>query len=297
LSTFGRRGSRESGWNWSRPPAGPGRPPPSPPPLLPLAGAVLLFAAIAASLLAVWLSDSDSATTPPTATPVATATPTPTREPSPTPSPTQSPEPSPAPSPTSSPQPSPTPTAVIEPDFSLAVWDRSAWLSEPDGQPPPAFREGQVVPFMLRIGDARPGIAYALIRYTCKTLQFLSGFDRDSGSEPALAPGGPPSALPDSTAVLPDDPATPADDSEHGRLSLWGGSFGPVELVAVTPPGECERSVNVKLVAERDDLFLLWGAAIAPGAGGGKFPVRVTVTTRRGERSIEIDPASIVPAP
>jgi hypothetical protein len=184
-----------------------------------------------------------------------------------------------------------------EPDFSLAVWDRSAWLSEPDGQPPPAFREGQVVPFMLRIGDARPGIGYAIIRYTCKTLRFLSGFDRDSGSGPALAPGGPLAAVPDSTVALPDDPATAADNSESGRLSLWGGSFGPVGLVAGTPPDACERSLNVKLVAERDTLFLLWGAAIAPGAGGGEFPVRITVTTPRGERRIEIDPASIVPAP
>ena len=285
MSTFGRRGSRESGWNWSRPPAGPGRPPPTLP-LLPLALAALLFVAIAAALLAVWLSDSGNATPPPpTATPATTATHTATAVPTPTPAATAEP------SPTPSPRPTP------EPNFSLAVWDRNTWQSEPDGQPPKAFWEGQVVPFMLRIADARPGVGYAIIRYTCKTLQFLSGFDRDSGSGPALAPGGPLSALPDSTAALPDDPATAADDSESGRLSLWGGSFGPVELVAGTPPDACERSLNVKLVAERDELFLLWGAAITPGAGGSEFPVRITVTTPRGERRIEIDPASIVPAP
>lgn len=295
MSTFGRRGSRETGWNWSRPPAGPGRPPP-PLPLLPLAGAALLFAAIAAALLAVWLSGSANVTPPPpTATPAATATPTAT--PAPTPTPAATAEPSPRPSPTPAPTPSPTPAPTPNPDFSLAVWDGRSWQFEPDDLPPKTFREGQAVPFMLRIGDARPGISYAIIRYTCKTLQFLSGFDRDSGSGPALAPGGPLSALPDSTAVLPDDPATPADDSEGGRLSLWGGSFGPLELVDPTMPCADERSLNVKLVAGRDTLFLLWSAVIAPGAGGGDLPVRITVFTEAGERRIEIDPAGILVAP
>jgi hypothetical protein len=150
---------------------------------------------------------------------------------------------------------------------------------------------------MLRIGNARPGIGYATIRYTCKTLQFLSGFDRDSGSEPAIATGGPPSALPDSTVALPDDPATPADDGESGRLSLWGGSFGPVELADVNGPCAYERSLSVKLVAGRDTLFLLWSAVITPGAADGGLPVRVTVVTEAGERRIEIDPAGVLPAP
>ena len=209
MSTFGRRGSRETGWNWSRPPAGPGRPP-SPPPLLPLAGAALLFAAIAAALLAVWLSDSGNATPPPpTATPATTATHTATAVPTPTPAATAEP----------SPTPSPTPWPTLEPDFSLAVWDGSAWRSESDDLPPKAFREGLAVPLILRIADARPGDSYGFtIHYTCRTLQFLSGYERNSGGGPALAPGGPPTAVPDSAARLPDDPTTPADDSEktHG---------------------------------------------------------------------------------
>ena len=221
MSTFGRRGSRETGWNWSRPPAGPGRPP-SPPPLLPLAGAALLFAAIAAALLAVWLSDSGNVTPPPpTATPAATATPTATAVPTPTPAATAEP----------SPTPSPTPAAHA----------RARLQSGRLGPAAPGSRS-RTANRRRRFGKARPspsccesatpgrGSATRLIRYTCKTLQFLSGFDRDSGSGPALAPGGPPSALPDSTVAVPDDPATPADDGERGRLSLWGGSFGPVEL-------------------------------------------------------------------
>jgi len=291
LSTFGRRGSRESGWNWSHPPGGarPPSPPPQPP-LPPLAGAALLFAAIAAALLAFWLAGGDEG--PPqdaTATPVASATAT--RTPTPAPTATATPIPSPT--------PAPTPTPTPEPGFSLAIWNRGVWQSEPAGQPPKAFWEGQAVPFMLRIADARAGpqVSYALIRYTCKTVQFLSGFDSDSGSGPALAPGGPQAAVPDSTVAVPDDPATPADDSERGRLSLWGGSFLPVQLAAGTSPEACERSLNIKLAAGRDELFLLWGAVIAPGAAKPGLPLRITVVTSRGERSIEIDPVNIVPVP
>jgi len=288
LSTFGRRGSRESGWNWSTPPAGGGRPPLSAPPLLPLAGAALLFAAIATALLAVWLSDSDSATPPPTAIPIATATPTPSPEPSPAPSPSPSP----------SPIPSPTPSPIPEPELSLAVWTRGAWQPKPDGQAPKAFREGQAIPLLLRIDRARPGDSYGItLRYTCRSLQFLSGYDRDSGGGPALAPGGPLAIVPDSVAQLPDDPTTAADDGESGRLSLWGGSFGPVELAGVSGPCAYERRLNVSLLAERDTLFLLWGAVVAPGAAEAGLPLRITVVTERGERRIEIGAASIWPAP
>ena len=289
MSTLCRRGSRESGWNWSRPPAGPGRPPPSPPPpsppspppRLPLAGAALLFVAIAAALLAVCFSDSDSATPPPTTTPVATTTPTPTREPSPAPSPT----------------PSPTPTAAIEPDFTLEIWAGGAWQADvPAG--PASFREGKAIPFLLRIERARPGDSYGItLRYTCHTLQFLSGYDRDGGNGPALAPGGPKTVVPDSVAQLPDDPGTTADDGENGRLSLWGGSFGPVRLSDVSGPCSYGRSLDVSLLAGRETLFLLWGAVVAPGAAEAGLPLRVTAFTDRGEQRIEIDPAAVTPTP
>ena len=293
MSTLGRRGSRESGWNWSRPPAGTGRPPPSPPPssppspppspppLLPLAGAALLFATIAAALLAVRFSDSDRATPPPPATPVATATPAPTPEPSPTPSPS----------------PSPTPTAAIGPDFTLEVWAGGAWQAGvPAG--PASFREGEAIPFMLRIDRARPGDNYGItLRYTCRTLQFLSAYDRDSGGGPALAPGGPKTIVPDGVAQLPDDPGTTADDGENGRLGLWGGSFGPVGLSEVSGPCSYGRSLDVSLLAGRDTLFLLWGAVVAPGAAQAGLPLRITAFTDGGEQRIEIDPAAITSTP
>ena len=288
MTTSGRRGSRDFGWEWSRPPAG-FHQPPSSPPLLQLAGVALLFASFGAILVGVWLASSDSVTAPPTAT--ATATATAQLTPTPTPLPT------PSPPPTSSPEPSPTPTAVIEPDFSLEIWASGAWHADvPAGLD--TFREGAAIPLMLRIDRARPGDTYGItLRYTCRSLQFLSAYDRDSGSGPALTPGGPLTVVPDSMARLPDDPATPADDTERGRLSLWGGSFGPLELAAVTESCAYERSLNVKLLVAGDTLFLMWGAVIAPGAADGGLSARVTVLTERGERRIEIDPADILVAP
>ena len=288
MTTSGRRGSRDFGWEWSRPPAG-FRQPPSSPPLLPLAGVALLFASFGAILVGVWLASSDSVTAPPTAT--ATATATAQLTPTPTPLPT------PSPPPTSSPEPSPTPTAVIEPDFSLEIWASGAWHADvPAGLD--TFREGAAIPLMLRIDRARPGDTYGItLRYTCRSLQFLSAYDRDSGGGPALAPGGPLTLLPDSLTRLPDDPATPADDGERERLSLWGGPFGPVELADGSGPCANERRLNVSLLAGRDTLFLLWGAVVAPGAAEAGLPLRVNVLTPQGERHIEIDPASVTPSP
>jgi hypothetical protein len=190
------------------------------------------------------------------------------------------------------------PTPAAEgPVFRLGAWDGQAWQfdrSAVSGD----FREGLAVPFMLRVEGARSGDSYGItLRYTCRTLQFVSGFDRDSGGGPALATGGPLTALPDSTAQLPDDPTTAADDAEEGRLSLWGGSFGPLELADVTGPCAYERRLNVSLLAGQDTLFLLWGAVVAPGAATAGPPLRVTVFTARGEQRTEIDPASVTPSP
>ena len=151
---------------------------------------------------------------------------------------------------------------------------------------------------MLRIDRARPGDSYGItLRYTCHTLQFLSAYGRDSGGGPALAAGGPKTAVPDSVASLPDDPGTTADDGENGRLSLWGGSFGPVGLSDVSGPCSYGRSLDVSLLAGRDTVFLMWGAVVAPGAAGAGLPLRVTAFTDRGERRIEIDPAALTPPP
>ncbi len=285
--SIGRRSSSDSGWSWSSPPNGPRRTPPTQP-LVPLAawGGLIAFA-VALALLIIWLSNEDDnspADAASTATPTAAVTPTPPPTPTATPAPTATPSPTPI-------------SSDDEPRLSLAVWDGSAWQFSPSPAAA-AYREGEAVPFLLRIDQARPGDAYpTVIRYDCNAFDFLTAYDRDHGSEPALASGGPGSAIVDSTAPVPDDPATPADDRDEGSFSLWGGSLTRVD--APLPSTACtgEKSLSVTPSAARDTLFLMWAAQLSDAASDGDVPVRLAVLRLGGEElSIEIDPESVGPA-
>jgi len=276
LSTFGRRGSRESGWNWSRPPAGPGRPPPTLP-LLPLAGAALLFVAIATALLAVWLSDGDeSLPQDATATPVASATATRTPTPAPTPTAAAS------------------PTPVVGARLYLAAWDGTRWRADPPfGQA--IFREGDAVPFLLLIDRVRPGDLISLsVTYGCQGFTSLTSYDRNYGSAPAMAEEGPRDLVPDAAVLVPDSPA-----GESAQLSLWGGLFA--RRAEAEPAGGCvvRKEVSLELSAVSDTLYLMWGAEIAPGAAARGAPlglsVRVPALGGPFEIPFEIGPESVTP--
>ncbi len=287
MSTIGRRGSSESGWTWARPPSGPRRAPPAPP-LLPLAGGGLIALFVTLALLALWLSGTDD-----NGPAGATGTPTPT------PSPTAAPSPTPTPGVT--PPPVPPPTVPVPggpgPRVRLAAWDGQAWQFKPQLEGA-AYREGEAVPFLLRIDRASPGGAYPLtLRYDCKAFEFLTAYDRDYGSEPALAFGGPGSATPDATVFIPDDRGTAADDGEAASLSLWGGSFsggaGPL------PPSPCagEKSLIIGLTAEGDTVHLIWAAQLSLGASQGAAPMRLRVQVADAqELSMEIGPETVKPA-
>lgn len=283
MSIFGRRGSRESGWNWSRLPAGPGRPPPTLP-LLPLVGAALLFVAIAAALLAVWLSDSGNVTPPPTVTPAATATPTATAEPSPMPSPTAVPTPTAAAS----------PTPVVGARLYLAAWDGTRWRADPSfGQA--IFREGEAVPFLLRIDRIRPGDLIPLaVTYGCQGFTSLTSYDRNYGSAPAMAEEGPRDLVPDAAVLVPDRPA-----GEAAQLSLWGGLFA--RRAEAEPAGGCvvRKELSLEMSAVSDTLYLMWGAEIARGAvaRGASLSLSVRVPALGGpfEIPFEIGPESVTP--
>jgi hypothetical protein len=299
LSIVGRRGSSGSAWNWSRPASGslggPATPPhpPSIPPLLPLAGAAIVALLVVAALLAIWLSDGDD-----DAPGLDTDTPTPAAT---TPVPTATARPTPTPTPTSTPSPVPTITPAAggeEPDFSLGVWDGAAWRFEawPAGA---TVREGEAIPFLLRIDGARPGDGFLVaIVYDCSAFDFLTAYDRDNGSNPAFDFEGPGSAIPDSALSIPDDAGTPADDGNGGSLSLWGASFGGVG--GPLPPTACtgEKSLTVGLTAAADTAFLMWGADVSPGTEGRDAPLKLTVRTPGvGELIVEIGPESVRPAP
>jgi len=276
LSIVGRRGSSGSGWAWSRPPSGPRRPPPAPP-LLALGGAGLIALFVALILLGVWLSDRDDNSPAGTS---GTLTPTPTV--------------------TATPSPTATPTPVPGgqgPLFRLAAWDGERWRFEERLQGT-AYREGEAIPFLFRIDRASRGAAYSLtIRYDCEAFALLTSYDRDHGSRPALASGGPESAAADTILSLPHDPGTGTDDGEAGSLSLWGGSFTGVD--GALPSSACtgEKSLTVGLAAAADTLHLMWAAEISPGAAERDAPLRLAVQAAGAEElSIEIDPESVGPA-
>ena len=290
MNVVGRRGSSGSGWSWSRPPSTPPRPR-SGPPLLPLAGAALLFLIIGLALLAIRLSDSDDNS--PTGA-ADTPTPVPSTVITSSPIPSATPVDTAAPTPTSTPTPTPTSSAPL---FSLAVFDEGEWQFDALPQAA-AYHEGEAIPLLLRIDNALPGAAYLLtIRYTCEGFSLLTTYDHDDGSEPALASGGPASATADSTVQIPDDPGTDDDDGGAGSLSLWGGSF--VAIGALLPPSSCtdQKSLSVSLVASADTLFIIWAAQLSEAASDSDLLLRLVVQLPDGdELSFEINPASIAPA-
>ena len=255
MRNIGRRGSRETGWNWSRNRAWPGSPPPRPP-FLPLAAATLLFAAIAAALLAVRLSDSDSVTPPVTASLTATPQPNATSVPSATPLPTAE----------------PTPTPIVGARFYLAAWDGTRWRPDPPlGKA--IYREGESVPFLLRIDRIHPSDLISLaVTYGCQAFSSLTPYDRTFGDAPALAEEGPLSLLPDSAVLVPDGAA-----GEDAQLSLWGGLFARVDEAGPIPDCLVRKEVRLELSAVSDTVFLVWGAEIAPGAASREASLGLSV--------------------
>ncbi len=161
-----------------------------------------------------------------------------------------------------------------------------------------AYHEGAAIPLLLRIDNALPGAAYLLtILYSCEGFDLLTAYDRDNGSEPALAAGGPGSATADSTVQIPDDPGTDDDDAAAGSLSLWGGSFIAVGALLPSSPCTDQKSLSVSLLASADTLFLLWAAQLSEVASDSDLLLRLVVQLPDGDEvSVEIDPATVAPA-
>ncbi len=262
---IGRRGSSENGWTWLVVPDG--RPPRRRRPpwrlLLASAAALAAFAALGAGL-AVWLASSGGEG-PADALPVV-----------------QSPM-------ATTPAPGgafPVPEGP-GPFFRLAAWSdvEGAWKTGALPAAASGYREGDAVPFMLRIDKAQPGATYPLtIRYLClegqaHAFDYLSGYQPPvDGPQPALAPGGPGRAPPDSATAIGDDATIPYDDSQAARaFAVWGGTVpdasGPLPQTACGQEGPRDRVYILGITATRETAYLLWGAHLASagdwGAGGG----------------------------
>ena len=163
---------------------------------------------------------------------------------------------------------------------TLGVWRPT----DLDGRNP-AYREGEAVPFMLRIENAAPSTQYRVsVRFDCARqdglgYDFLTSYDRDRGVTPALHEDGPGSPLADAPLAVPDDEDMTLDDRERDRsFKLWGGSFnsgavGPVRDGSCLDQGQTAQKTYMFTVrALADTVYLLWGGHLASSAGWGDLP-------------------------
>lgn len=200
------------------------------------------------------------------------------------------------------------------PRFRLAVWAdaRRRWQFGDLEAEASDYREGQAIPFLLRIDDVSPGGVYGIsLRYDCRAdgaaaFDFLTGYERDVGSEPALAVEG----LADATIPVPDDPAIGFDDEdrEEGRLfRLWGASFDSA-LTGPAPDAPCSKDklIGITIRVRAPTVYLLWGGHLGSSADWGQgqgaasqdspFEMEVRVRGVAPEsQKLEIAPGAVSP--
>ncbi len=164
------------------------------------------------------------------------------------------------------------------PRFRLAVWTdiRRQWQFGDLESEASDYSEGETVPFLLRIDNVSPGDVLRIsLRYNCgadgtAAFDFLTGYDRDAGSEPALTVDG----LADATIPVPDDPAIDFDDEdrEADRLfRLWGASFDKA-LTGPTPGAPCSKDklIGITIKVRAPTVYLLWGGHLGSSADWGE---------------------------
>jgi len=235
----------------------------------------------------------------------------------------------PAPVSTSAPVIATTPTAapdIVEtappvagsPRFRVAVWadGPGRWQFGDLHAVASGYREGQAIPFLLRIDDVSLGDVYRIsLQYDCEAdgsvgFDFLTGYERDARSELALAEEGPGLAIPDATVPVPDDPAIGFDDLDReggGLFRLWGASFDGA-LTGPAPDARCSKDklVGLTVKAYASTLYLLWGGHLGSSADWGEgqgaasqdspFQMKVGVPGVAPEsRWLEIDPGAVSP--
>lgn len=282
---IGHRGPDEDEWTWQREELKAGRPRPRrrgpAGPAVVAVGLVGLAAALSLALFLVLRPDGNTPVAMPTATP--TPTPTPVLGTTPTAAP---------------------PVATATPALSsassrLALWAarRGEWQFSDIGAVASGYRDGGVIPFLLRIDDANPGTVYQVrLRYDCQTdgvaaFDFLAGYDRDAGGDPALADQGPGRLQPDAAIPVPDDPSIAFDDQElagERLFRLWGATFD-AEPVGPAPDTSCrdEKLMVLRIRAQAETVFLMWGAHLGSaedwgagrGAGSQEMPFGIEVRT------------------
>lgn len=138
------------------------------------------------------------------------------------------------------------------------------------------YHEGEVVPFMLRLGRALPDTVYTIrISHGCVQergygYDSLMSYERDRGFAPALHEYGPGTSVPDAASAVADDTHPRGDSQGTPAFQLWGGVF-EVSPESHSHGGSCvqsgdqppDASYTVAIRSKAEDLYLLWGGHLA----------------------------------
>jgi len=195
-------------------------------------------------------------------------------------------------------------------DVRLFVWSRQdkQWLDSDNTKDEPGYREGEAVPFMLRIEDTiSTGVYEIAIEYECGTpdgaaFDYLSSVSEADGATQMTPPG--PMGREDSSILIPDDPSITFDGSGR-RFRMWGGSFEEIPQ-GPSPAGPCEteKRVSLSLLSQGDTLFLIWGGHLAArsdwgenqGASSQRAPIHIEASVNQTDaKRLGVGPDSIAP--
>ena len=165
--------------------------------------------------------------------------------------------------------------------FRLALWanELDGWRFGDLDADSSSYREGEAIPVLLRIDEVEPATGFwVAIRYDCgveeaAAFDFLTGYERDVGTSPALAEGGPGRLPPDATMPIPSDASIAFDDEQYegDRLfHLWGATFDAEPLVrGLDFPCTFSKIILLRLRALSETVFLMWGGHLGSSEDWG----------------------------